>query len=110
MNLTVYIDNRFQEAKMKEAGNVRYSAWLDAEMKALDWSLGAYRFFFKCVHIPLIFIGFLAMHLGLRREPKAVIVEQIKKQKEAEKVAAALAAEVIANMPDKPGDELQTSQ
>lgn len=113
MNFATYLENRFQEAKLREHENEQakrpYSIWIDSEMKAVFGVMSVLRFIYKWLQVPLVFLGFFAVKLHIARAPEPAMTKLIQKQVEADKIAKAmnekLAKEVVETMPEE--DETQ---
>lgn len=95
MNLTKFIDNRFQELRVqeqKEDIRKEYCLPRDAEVLALKWVLESYRGLLKWLMVPKVFAQFVWMKTGIGREPRPVLIEQLEadRKKDLEKKAKKL--------------------
>lgn len=96
MKFVRFLENHFQELRLKE-GMVAFDSYdvgLDAEIKATHGILSSFRTACKWVMLPKILFYYLLVQLRLKKEPRPVLMEKMKEQKEAEK----LAKEVADNM------------
>lgn len=89
MKLIRYIENRFQEAQFElnltQAKN-EYSAWRDAEIKALHNTLGRIRALMVWMHTPFVFVGWALVNLGLVEAPRPILMEmELKRREDAER-------------------------
>lgn len=81
MKFIRYLENQYQEVQWRinelNAKN-EFSAWMDAETKAIHSVLTTSRSFMKWCHVPLVFVGFFMVKLGLKAAPEPVMVNQLK--------------------------------
>ena len=97
MQFVRFCENRFQEMKVKEATTEsqeegRIDVWADAEMKSLHFLLTFYRAVLKWIVTPKLLVMYALCTLGIIRKPEPVILNQIKAQREADKVTKAMLA------------------
>lgn len=81
MRFLRFCENRFQEIQVslsKDVTNVR----LDAEGNALQYSVWLFRFLLGVTYIPIVFLKYLAVNVGLKKVP-APQLEMIKAQHES---------------------------
>lgn len=98
MKFFKYIENSFEEARLEQSKSElagKYSLWKDAECKALNKIVGWNRSFFIFLHIPLTFLRYPLVVIGLLKQPEPVIQMQIKADEQAKRVAAKIAKEAI---------------
>lgn len=100
MNLVKFIDNRFQELRLKEQEETKknaYSVTRDSEVMALQAVLKAFRTLTKWVMIPKVLGHYIIAKLGLVPLPRAVLLEKLeeeqKRKKESESVLAQMKAD-----------------
>jgi hypothetical protein len=94
MNLTRFIENRFQELRLQESkieanDPEQFPVFINSNIKAHHWVLSKYRQFLICAFVPVVFVTFWFMKLGLYRKPLPVLLNMARKQKEAEAAAKA---------------------
>lgn len=78
MNLVQFIENRFQELTVEL--QVKYVASKDAELKALHAVMNAYRTVLKWLKIPQVLFDFMLVRLEFAPEPKAPLLEKLKRE------------------------------
>ena len=89
MDLTRFIENRFQELRLQEskieANNPeQFPVFINSNIKAHHWVLTQYRKFLQCMFVPNVLFSFWMMKLGLRKEPTAILLKMAREQKAAE--------------------------
>jgi hypothetical protein len=82
MNLVKFCENRFQELTLKEQTAKTYDCHSDAESKAVQAILTYYREALRLAYIPKALFHFASVNLKLKPEPKPVILDKMKKDKE----------------------------
>jgi hypothetical protein len=103
MKFVQFIENKYQEVHFKTMSTTEYDIVKDAEIKALHETLARYRTLLKWLHVPKVFYNYVQVQLGFTPEPKPVLVDKIKEQKEAEDLKRA--QETQANVVSiNPGD------
>lgn len=89
MNLTRFIENRFQELRLQESqieikDPEQFPVVINSNIKAHHWVLSKYRHLLTCLLVPNVLFSFLMMKMGLRKKPTPVLLDLARKQKAAE--------------------------
>ena len=86
MDLTTFIDHRYQELALQTQINKEaYSISKDAEMKALQQLLSFHRACFKWISYPKILFHFFMVKCGWETEPTPALTNKLKAQDEERK-------------------------
>ncbi len=88
-----FCENRYQELKLQTDSSNEYDALADAQIKALTALLHIYRITLKWVLVPKCLLDYFLVNLHLKDEPVAVIMEKMKADQLAKKVADQLLSE-----------------
>lgn len=81
MNLTRYIENRFQELRYEESLNQEYSLTRSAHTIALQSVLQILRTILQWVYVPKVLVDFALVKAKLVKEPAPVLLNQMKESK-----------------------------
>lgn len=87
MNITRFLENRFQELKWEEGNTDAFNVRIDSEMKATHQVLTLYRKLVMWFMIPKVLWDFCLVKLGFKEEPQPILLNKLKEQKQAEEVA-----------------------
>ncbi len=87
MNLVEFCENRFQELRCETELTDHFNARADSELKAVHSILGMYRIALKWAMVPKCLLDFLLVKMCWRDAPEPVIMNKIKADQLAKKVA-----------------------
>jgi hypothetical protein len=105
-----FIENRFQELRMKEHEEEKrneYSIARDSEVLALQGLLKFFRVTLKWLMLPKVVLDYMLVVGGLKKRPRPVMIEKMKADIEAQAIAKKMAEEAAGNVKTLPQASVQ---
>lgn len=92
MKFSKFAENRYQELNMELQTSAEYDARVDCETKAVQQLLTWYRNLYRWILIPKVLWDYFSCTYGFSDEPKPVILNKMRAEKEAAEKAKKEAA------------------